>query len=322
MNVFPYSEQDAVRWDQFVADAPMATFLHTRRFLSYHGDRFRDASLLLTNEEDHLIALLPAAVDPADESRVLSHPGITFGGLLHQSQTNGARTIEAFELIRAHYLEAGFSAFRYKAIPHIYQQTPSADDLYALFRMGANRYRCDLGCAIDLATRPSSSQRRRRGSKKALNAGVAINEGAVYIDDLWSVLEENLNRKYGATPVHTRDEIVRLHTLFPDNIRFIVGKHESRVIAGVVLFVSPRVTRTQYIASSEVGYTLCALDAIMEYCIKQAAERGARYFDFGASNEDEGRRLNEGLYQFKSEFGGGGVAYEAYELNLHQPPTR
>ena len=322
MNVFPYSEQDTVRWDRFVAGAPMATFLHTRRFLSYHGDRFRDVSLLLTNEEDNLLALLPAAVDPTDESRVVSHPGITFGGLLHHSEFNGARVIEAFELIRAHYLEAGFSVFRYKAIPYIYHQTPSADDLYALFRAGAHRYRCDLGCAIDLATRPAPSQRRRRGLKKALNAGIAIDEGAVYIDELWSVLEENLHRKYGATPVHTRDEIMRLHTLFPDNIGFVVGKHESRVIAGVVLFISPRVTRLQYIASSEVGYTLCALDAIMEYCIKQAAEHGARYFDFGASNEDEGRRLNEGLYQFKSEFGGGGVAFEAYELNLHQPPTR
>ena len=158
--------------------------------------------------------------------------------------------------------------------------------------------------------------------KKALNAGVGIEEGVVYIDELWSVLEENLHRKYGAKPVHTRDEIMRLHTLFPDNIRFVVAKHESKVIAGVVLFVSPSVTRAQYIASSEVGYTLCALDAIMEHCIKQAAQRGASYFDFGTSNEDEGRQLNEGLYQFKSEFGGGGVAFEAYELNLHQPHTQ
>ena len=26
--------------------------------------------------------------------------------------------------------------------------------------------------------------------------------------------------------------------------------------------------------------------------------------------------LNEGLYEFKAEFGGGGVAYEQYELDL------
>ena len=317
MHVFRYSEQDAIRWDQFVAEAPMATFQHTRRFLSYHGDRFRDVSLLLT-KEDQLVALLPAAVDPADESRVVSHPGITFGGLLHPHHFRGAEVIEAFELIRRHYLEAGFGVFRYKAIPHIYQQTPSADDLYALFRVDAHRYRCDLGCAIDLSARPPVSQRRRRGLKKALHAGVGIDEGAVYIDDVWSVLQENLRRKYGAAPVHTREEIIRLHGLFPDNIQFVVAQHEARVIAAVVLFATPRVTRVQYIASSEVGYTLCALDAIMEHCINRAVEHGAKYFDFGASNENEGRLLNEGVYQFKSEFGGGGVAYDAYELNLHQ----
>src|ERR1044072_5605943 len=316
MHVFRYSEQDAGRWDRFVADAPMAIFLHTRRFLSYHGDRFRDISLLLT-KEDQLVALLPAAVDPADESRVVSHPGITFGGLLHPQHFKGTEVIEAFELIRRHYREEGFGVFRYKAVPHIYQQTPSSDDLYALFRVDAQRYRCDLGCAIDLAARPQWSQRRRRGLKKALNAGVGIDEGAAYIDEVWSVVEDNLRRKYGAAPVHTREEIKRLHGLFPDNIRFVVAKHAARVIAAVVLFVTPRVTRVQYIASSEVGYPLSALDAIMEDCINSAAERGAKYFDFGASNEDEGRRLNEGVYQFKSEFGGGGVAYDAYELNLH-----
>ena len=299
----------------------MATFLHTRRFLSYHRDRFRDASLMLIRD-DQLVALLPAAVDPTDKYRIVSHPGITFGGLLHNSRFAGTRIVEAFELICRHYLEAGFRVFRYKPIPHIYQQTPSADDLYALFRIGASRYRCDLGCAIDMTARQSASQRRRRGLKKALKSDVRIDEGAFYIDDLWTVLEDNLRRKFASTPVHTREEIVRLHELFPDNIRFVVAKHEAEVIAGVVLFVSSRVMRAQYIASTELGYTLCALDAVVEHCIQQAAKSGAKYFDFGASNEDEGRRLNEGLYQFKSEFGGGGVAFEAYELNLQTPRTQ
>src|ERR1044072_6031665 len=98
MHVFRYSEQDAARWDRFVADAPMATFQHKRRFLSYHGDRLRDVSLLLTKEYQ-LVALLPAAVDPSDESRVVSHPGITFGGLLHHQHFKGAEVIDAFDLI-------------------------------------------------------------------------------------------------------------------------------------------------------------------------------------------------------------------------------
>ena len=37
---------------------------------------------------------------------------------------------------------------------------------------------------------------------------------------------------------------------------------------------------------------------------------------FGTSNGEAEGRLNEGLYRFKSEFGGSGVAHETYELEL------
>ena len=75
---------------------------------------------------------------------------------------------------------------------------------------------------------------------------------------------------------------------------------------------------TQYIAASMLGYETCALDAVLAYCIAQATERQARYFDFGTSNGSDGESLNAGLYQFKSEFGGGGVLHEFYQLGLRQ----
>jgi lipid II:glycine glycyltransferase (peptidoglycan interpeptide bridge formation enzyme) len=59
-----------------------------------------------------------------------------------------------------------------------------------------------------------------------------------------------------------------------------------------------------------------ALDAVFDGAIIDANRAGVRYFDFGTSNEDEGAVLNEGLYRFKAEFGGGGVAHEFFELDL------
>ena len=72
----------------------MATFLHTRCFLAYHHDRFRDVSLLLANDRE-IVGLFPAAVDPGDVRRVVSHPGITYGGLLHSGTLYGERMIDA-----------------------------------------------------------------------------------------------------------------------------------------------------------------------------------------------------------------------------------
>jgi hypothetical protein len=316
MRIIPYAETEAARWDEFVSEATAATFLHTRRFLSYHGGRFRDLSLMFEDEGGALVGVLPAAEDRGDARRVVSHPGITYGGLLHRGELLGEATLEAFEAARAHYRGLGYETLRYKAVPHVYQRRPAADDLYALFRLGAARYRCDLSCAIDLARRPAPSQRRRRGAKKAVQRGVLIEEGAQLVPAIWEVIVDNLGRKYDLRPVHSAAEIALLRERFPDEIEFVAGVFEGKVVAGVVLFNTPAAVHAQYTAASQAGYDVSALDAVFEHCIAKAAGRGARFFDFGNSNEDEGRRLNPGLYRFKTEFGAGGVVHEFYEIPL------
>jgi lipid II:glycine glycyltransferase (peptidoglycan interpeptide bridge formation enzyme) len=188
--------------------------------------------------------------------------------------------------------------------------------LYALFRLGAVRTRCDLSSAIDLLNRRAPASRRTRSLKKAEQRGVEIAEGPQYLADLWPVIEENLERKLGQRPVHTAAELKELHSRFPQNIRFIVGALKGKVIAGVVLFISHAVTRAQYIAAAEEGYDVCALDLVFAHAIALAATSGQRFFDFGTSNTGDGWLLSSNIYQFKTGFGGGGVAYETYDLSL------
>lgn len=318
MRVSLYTEQDAVEWDEFLARAPMATFLHTRRYLSYHGERIKDASLLVRDEHDKLLGLFPAAIDHAGGEQVISHPGITFGGILHDGRLRGERMLEAVCLLKDYYAARGFETILYKAIPYIYHQVPSADDLYAIFRCGGTRYRCDLASVVDLANRPGLNSRRKRGLKRAINRGVQITEGDEHIESLWAILEDNLARKYGAKPVHSMDQINHLHALFPHHIKFVAALLDTQAVAGAVLFCSPQVVKAQYIASSPIGNEVCALDAIFEHCIEQANFRGARYFDFGTSNQNEGQYLNDSLYQFKTEFGAGGVAHEFYRIDVRE----
>lgn len=311
-----YSKRNAIEWDEAVARCPMATFLHTRRYLAYHGDRFQDVSLLLKDEKQKILGLFPAAVDPTDEHRVVSHPGLTFGGLAHAGELYGERIIEALENLRRYYASQGFATLRYKAVPYIYHQAPSGDDLYGLFRLGAKRFRCDLSCAIDLRNRCRPSSRRRRCLKKALRLGVEVLEGDEFIDELWQVVEENLQRKLAGKPVHSRAEIRYLHSLFPENICFLIGRIRGQTVAGLTLFSTQSVMKAQYIASSEVGSDVCALDAVLQHAIEKAGREGHNYFDFGTSNRNDGQHLSASLYQFKSEFGAGGVAHEFYDINL------
>ena len=310
-----FEPDDSTAWEQLCAESPQATFLHTREFLSYHGDRFQDASLMI-ELDGRLVGVFPAAVSEADPSVIVSHPGITFGGLLHCGKLGGERMIAAFTEAASHYRQKGFKNLVYKAVPYFYHWSPSQDDLYALFRLGARRIRCDLSCTIDLAARQKVSQRRRRSLKKARKAGVAVVEGPEYLTQLWPVLEHNLRAKHQAAPTHTVDEINLLACRFPDQITCAVVEIDGKAEAGVVIFKSRNVHHAQYITSSATANKVCALDAVFEHCISSAASAGARWFDFGISNENQGKVLNDGLYQFKSEFGGAGAVHEFYELEL------
>ncbi len=309
-----YAPKHESLWDAWCSGAGNGTFLHTRKFLGYHRDRFEDASVLLY-DSGRLVGVLPAARALDEPTAVVSHPGATYGGLVHQGRLSGTRMVEAFEYLRVHYRQLGYVKFIYKPLPYAYAQVPSQDDLYALFRVGARRVRCDLSCAIDLHARRPPSRRRRRGLQNALKS-VTLACGTQLLAGLWEVVADNLDRKYGAKPVHSIDELALLMERFFDSIQLRCALMDGRVEAGIVVFTSARVWHAQYIASSARGYAVSALDAVFEDAIAAAERTSARYFDFGTSNEEGGLVLNDGLYRFKWEFGGGGVAHEHYELAL------
>jgi hypothetical protein len=291
-----------------------ATILHTRRFLSYHGERFKDTSTLLL-ESGKVVGVFPAAESRTDSTSVISHPGVTYGGVVHRGWLSGMRMIEAMTALCEFYEQAGYHHLQYRAIPSIYATAPAQDDLYALFRLGAHRVRCDLSCTIDLSCRRHFSERRRRGLRKAQKA-VALSSDSALLGNVWAVTAQNLAREHEAKPVHSLEELNLLQERFPEQIAVRSALMEGRVEAGVVFFNSPSVWHAQYIAASELAYEVSALDAVFDAAITEAREAGARYFDFGTSNEDGGRVLNDGLYRYKSEFGGGGVVHEHYELSL------
>jgi hypothetical protein len=311
-----YRQDEEAEWEELVSRSPMATLLHTRAFLGYHRARLIDASVVLRDEKEAICGVMPAAVLPGEPLHVGSHPGATFGGVIHAGALSGGMMLETFAAIASHYLERGFERLHYAPVPFIYHRRPSADDLYALFRIGATRARCDLSCAVDLELGPHLSSRRRRGLSKARREGVEVEEGPELIGELWPVIEANLRGRHGARPVHTEVELRELMERIRDGIHVVVARHDGAPVAGVVLFDGPRVSHAQYIASLEAGNRIGALDAVFDHCMRRAAALGARFFDFGTSNRENGLVLNDGLYDFKAQFGGGGVAYEGYELDL------
>jgi hypothetical protein len=86
---------------------------------------------------------------------------------------------------------------------------------------------------------------------------------------------------------------------------------------GIVYFVAGLVVHIQYPHATPKGKDDGVMDLLYTALIEQARQRPEiRYFDFGTSNEDAGRYLNETLVAQKEGFGGRGVAYRIFRWKL------
>jgi Acetyltransferase (GNAT) domain len=313
-----YRPDDAAAWDDLVARSVNGTILHTRRFLAYHGDRFRDRSLVVTKSNGKLAGVLPAAEDPADRSVVTSHPGLTYGGLVHDGTLYGAPLIEALAEVAAEYRAQGFGRLRYRAVPSIYHSSPAADDQYALSRLGADRYRRDLAAVINLAHRGRVWSGRKAWRKRAETAGVRTEENWDDIAGYWRILEENLAARHDATPTHSLAEIEYLHEQFPAEVVLLTAKLGGTLVAGNLFIIEGPVLQARYSATTSEGRKVSATDLVIEHGIALAAARGCQFYSMGTSTLDGGRQLNGSQYAFKVSFGSGGVIHETCELDLER----
>jgi hypothetical protein len=315
-SVRSFSGEWRADWDDLVARSANGTFLHTREFLAYHGDRFRDRSLVVTGPKDRLAGVFPAAEDPDDPTMVVSHPGLTYGGLVHDGSLSGPAMLEALTQIAAEYRAQGYTRLRYKPVPSHYHARPAGDDLYALFRLGARRDGCDLAAVIDLAARGKVRADRQRGLRVAGRAGVTTEEGWQHAPAFWRILEDNLAGRHGAAPTHSLAQIGYLHDRFGEQITLVAAKAGGEVVAGCLFFAAGRVLHGQYTAASPAGRQAHATDLAIEHGIGLAADRGFRYISFGTSTHGRGAELNESQYDFKCSFGAGGAVHEHYRLTL------
>lgn len=306
----PYDPALRQLWDDFVDGSKNGTFLFRRDYMDYHADRFEDVSLMLFHGQG-LAALLPA--NRAGDT-VTSHGGLTYGGFVIGEKMTQPAMCEVFDAALEHFRGQSVRRLRYKTTPHIYHRMPAEEDRYALFQYGARRYRCDCLSVIDM-TEPGPVQvRRRRAARLAQKQGVTVCEND-HFAEFWPLLEERLVERHGVNPVHTLDEITLLKRRFPQAIRLFEARRDDNVLAGVVIYDSGTVAHVQYSIAAPEGLAVGALDAVFTELIATTyADR--RWFDFGISNEDNGRVLNRGLVEFKEGFGARTVTHDFYELEL------
>jgi hypothetical protein len=311
-----FVESDTLEWNSYLKRCANATFLHDRNYLSYHRDRYDDQSILIYDRDKNLLGLFPAAVDPSCSLTVVSHPGITYGGLLHDQKVSGNEIVEMFESIVDFYRQAGYIRLIYKPVPAHFQTRPSSDDLYAMFRLNAHLQQVDLGSVVDFYSDSRPHNMRSRNFRKAEREGLRISLSRKRLSEYWSILVDNLGEKYNVRPTHSEDEISLLMDRFPDNLQLYTVIDGKDVVGGSLLYCDNHFIHTQYIASTDAGRQKRCLDYLFLLLRTQFNKPPIRYLSFGISSELNGAALNQGLFRFKQQFGAYSVTSLRYNITI------
>ncbi|EAI1080644.1 GNAT family N-acetyltransferase [Campylobacter coli] len=308
MKIKKYNLNSKDIWNNFNKDAKNGLFMFDRNYMDYHSDRFMDNSLMFY-EDEKLIALLPCNVV---ENILYSHQGLTFGGFIVDENMKQGKMLECFEVLKEYMKENNFKKLIYKSIPYIYHKIPAQEDLYALFRNNAKLFRRDIASVVDYGNMVRINSKKRNKINKLKKSGIDI----VYSDkfrDFINLENEILSKYHNTKAVHTSDEMEYLKLSFSNNIHLYEARQSSQILAGVVVYEYDNVIHTQYMANSDEGRKIGALDLLIYFLINEKYT-DRKYFDFGISTENGGQFLNHGLISQKEEFGGRGVIYDFYEL--------
>lgn len=316
MKVIRYTSDKAEEWNVFVRESKNGTFLFERGYMDYHADRFHDHSLMYYDLKGKLLAVLPAN---RGGDILYSHQGLTYGGFVLSAKVTTVDVLQIFTDTFEHLKTEGITTWYYKQMPTIYHLCPAQEDEYALWRFGATLESCLISTTIPLASsmmQPKIERRRRRGETKARAAAYEVCESN-NLECFWHIMEKNLHDRYDVRPVHTVAEMQMLKERFPENIKCFLVKNDCAVEAGCIVYIANSMTvHIQYGHATPQGKQDGALDLLYCTLIERYKSEGYQYLDFGNSNEEGGRYLNENLIAQKEGFGGRGIVYKQYKIEI------
>lgn len=308
-----YTDDMQEKWDQFVQYHSFnGTFLQTRNFLNYHGNKFKDASIIIYKGQDTIVAVVPACViQTQDKNICYSHAGSTFGGIVIGETFYDIEHMDAvMQILELYWRQQGYDEVTLRQTSEIFSKKNTGLLDYFLHKYGYVSYD-ELSCYVDFREYNADiisnfSAAKRRGYRYALNNNLVLKkiEKDEEVTEFYRLLCLNLE-KYDTRPVHSCSELLDFkNQRLRDSVEFYAVYMEERMVAGSMVFkFENRVFHTQYLAADPAYLKFYSMYYLDEELISLAMKRGFRYFSFGISTEEQGKVLNKSLAQFKEGFG-------------------
>ena len=293
-----YTLEDYSIWNAFISTAKNATFLFHRDFMEYHADRFQDFSLLVF-EGEKLVSVIPAN---REGDTVFSHQGLTYGGFVFYDDLVTFEIDLIIAEVILYLKENQIKEFSIKEIVSIYLNERKMETQQSLVKNGAELVEAKMNLAIDFNSNFKVSKSKLKHYNRIKSIGLSI-RNEENLTDFWNkVLCPRLEQKFNVKPVHSLKEIIGLKNKFPENIyQYSVYKDEE-ILAGITVFKTNTVIKSQYGATTEKGEKYRALDYLYITLIDKYKSQ-LDFFDMGTVNDNSELGYNFGLLNQKKELG-------------------
>jgi hypothetical protein len=323
MRIVRYSSDLQANWDDFVrTKSRNGTIFHEQQFLSYHGSRFEDCSIMVVEDKStNILAVLPAAlIKEVNNYGIVSHPGSTYGGIIFREDLKFRQLKDVVDaVLRYYHLNFGPCYFKMILQEEFRSVTSFCDLIYLLWHRGFRLYVKEIGMCKDLGEQ--SFEKYRGTTRQYVMSGKDSKLGIKHsrvsetekMKTCYHLLANNLKRRYAKGPTHSLEELLNLKKLLGDRVMFFSSTYENEIIATVIVFeLNKEVVHDFYIAQDYAFARMNPLVGLFHYIFDYYRSLNFEFFNFGISSRD--KWIKWGILEFKEQFGGKAVTRDTWIL--------
>ena len=310
--VVPYSGQYKDAWDDFVQNRSCnGNIFHEQQFLTYHRDRFEDASILIFDRQGgRILAVIPAALKRGDSKiAIVSHPGSSYGAVVFAEGIKLRLLKDVLNTAIEYYYKTYNTDYMQLTLQEEFHTTNSFEELvFLLWHRGFKIESKEASCVKDLSDALPASYgktiKQYIKSKKDQRLGIShdVVDAPAEIETCYGLIAENLKNKYSKSPVHSLEELIDLKSRYGERVTVFGSTFENRIIATVIVFVLDRYTVHDFYTSLDYEFgQMKPLFGLFDFIFNYYQQRGYKFFNFGISTRKYW--IKWGILEFKEQFG-------------------
>lgn len=307
------SLQELPDLQEFIENSANGGLFHSPKFLGYHAPekfptpKHQQHHILLKNEKE-ILGFMPGMRITENEQTIFKSPfGSSYGGLIHRRNL----FYDDIDNLIFKIQESLNNDFD-KAIvtpPASIYCTPSIEianyQHFLWLKYGFVIQSADILLCADARNendiQASLHAKTRTELRQALKNNLTLDISNEITEIDYSLLQES-QRRLGAQPTHTFDELNRIATLFPGRVKIFRTIADQEIIAGIITFqVTKNVLNTFYIFDNAAYRNLKPNHFNYYNVLLYAYQNNYKYIDFGPTSK--GYDDNKPLIFFKEKFG-------------------